>query len=843
MLLNNQLADLREENGTLKSNLASSEMRRESQTAQVTQMTQDIQGCREQLVTNSGELNVLRTQTQQLESNISKLRSELDASNQERLRIQDENNRLQKSDAHAAAQIRELEDKLSTSQVSLTSAAEERQKYIAEANEELQLAKQQAGDNYTAAKEELKQKLEGRINALEQRRTETETELKTIEEEKQKLLDQNSSYMAGINKLQADIVEYKKQIAHLQSQIPSYDELQKRQEELANRSNELQALQAQITSYEQQTIQHNSDLQQLQKGIPTQEAVDLRESELRSAQCKYTELRTCFESMQLEYAQICESDRRSLAEAIRQLDHVDVLAKSKEFVEARNAELQKKHSKLTDAIVRCLNHGGLLAQGQSLDDWLESFMLKDQRALLSRPPNAAYTGQQFLSTSNSIAHVESHRKSFEMTRQGQWPSNSHRVAARHVHLETHQGASPVPVLTDEQAPRASIPGSTGSRAGPQSMSVGIAFEASAARVQTPDNAPTSSASENPKTPANLVIASASSASRSIGHTTRSGSLRLANRKSSALSHQYKPIAQSSGLARYATVHAAEQGSQELDRSVHQPIAQFPEILDTQNECDEVDQVNKFIPEEAMRTIRTSDTDLRSQKQTKPETNRGYVAHEFSDGFDELAGIEHPKAKAVSSKYMQRTKSHLIPSLDEGRKPEAYTPKKSIPKSGSVQPLKSAMKRTRSSTAVLDNADNGLYMRNRVPVREVPSSSQALESKARSRGVNKTMIAASRETAYKRVVKGQAPKSAPLSTTVIGLRETPLQRRPSVAIEDSSPFINPPKRGGLMKRKASEISDAGLDTASKFKEPRLSLPRKPSRTVVPGSQEALGPSLR
>lgn len=322
---NNQMAELRQTNEALVIDKNTREHELQAATKQVNDLKQDLVECRGQLGAKKDELAAalatpkedprLRAQIQDLEIAANSATSQLEASNQELAKVKEELSSLQESTQRTDQQIKDCEQKLSDAHSRIKILNEEKGKCLANKQQEIdkacQEARQSIAKSAETSKANLKSKFQSEKNQLDQVVKEKEAELILVKGELRKLQEGSDENQSTANRLQEEVAQY-------------HDRF----------------------------MQQVTQLQNMQKQQMGLEDSDRHAERLESAHSEVRQLWKEIESLKSENSykiEVALRDQRRVEDALR---NSDALEKANEKLRARVRELEKQFETSNKPIIR-----------------------------------------------------------------------------------------------------------------------------------------------------------------------------------------------------------------------------------------------------------------------------------------------------------------------------------------------------------------------------------------------------------------------------------------------------------------------------------------------------------
>jgi hypothetical protein len=371
--LNNRIFELGQSNNTLVVEKMAREREIQGLANQVDELKRDLADTRGQLSSKNDELATalavpkedprLRAQIHDLETANNIVTGKFESSNQKQAKLKKELGSFQELVRGKDQKIKDWEQKLNDTQSRIRNLQEEKTKYLATKQQEIERAcseeRQRIAKAAEASKATMKMKLESEINHLEQNVKEKDDELALAKEELQKVQDESGIYINTANKLQRELALYKEQVV--------------------------------------QQIVH---LKRLEEQNPGQEDSDRLANNLQSVRNECTELRNHLESIRSENSQKFEAALRGQQAIEGNLRQIDALENENERLKERNAELQKRVEGLNEAY----NEQKALQAGYR-GDQLTTSELKD--IAFATPQGMLRLSQQTQDHRPSSAHAHS----------------------------------------------------------------------------------------------------------------------------------------------------------------------------------------------------------------------------------------------------------------------------------------------------------------------------------------------------------------------------------------------------------------------------------------------------
>ena len=371
--LNNRIFELGQSNNTLVVEKNARERDLQGLANQVDELKRDLADTRGQLSSKNDELAAalavpkedpkLRAQIQDLERAKNIVTGKFESSNQEQAKLKEELGSFQELVRGKDQKIKDCEQKLNDTQSRIRNLQEEKTKYLANKQQEIERAcseeRQRIAKAAEASKATMRMKLESEINHLEQNAKEKDAELALAKEELQKVQDESGSYINTANKLQRELALYKEQL-----------------------------------------VQQIAHVKRLEEQNPGQEDSDRLANNLQSVRNECAELRNHLESIRSDNSQNFEAALRGQQAIEGNLRQIDALENENERLKERNDELQKRVEGLNEAY----NEQKALQAGYR-GDQLTTSELKD--IALATPQGMPRLHQQTQDHRPSSAHAHS----------------------------------------------------------------------------------------------------------------------------------------------------------------------------------------------------------------------------------------------------------------------------------------------------------------------------------------------------------------------------------------------------------------------------------------------------
>jgi hypothetical protein len=312
------IAELRESNATLSAKLQSQETKCQGMTFRLDDVGRDLRSVRAQLTAKSDELvkhlvspkddPLLLSKLHNSESANCVLRGQLDTANQEINRWKADMQLLREESIPIQHQIRQLEDKLSSAHATINDAAEEKKAIIATSIANIEKARQEVARDAIAGRHDDTMRNDALVKNLERLRIEAESQLTTVQAELQKLQAENLGSVDQINSMQTEISNYHERIA------------------------------AQAT-----------EINKLEMQIPSQEQLHKRDLNLTSMQSELAEYKAKNVVLQSEHGHYLAGAHRTQQEVVEQLRQVHMLETEKDELQKQIVDLQRKYNALNDS--------------------------------------------------------------------------------------------------------------------------------------------------------------------------------------------------------------------------------------------------------------------------------------------------------------------------------------------------------------------------------------------------------------------------------------------------------------------------------------------------------------
>ena len=352
--LNERIGELREIKGTFSASLSARELHCQGLTSRIDELERDLTNYREQLAAKSDELTAalaltkedpqLRSKLYDLQNMNALLRSQIDSVGLEYSLAKESVQSSQEASARFQDQIRELDKKLSVAAVLIKRTAEEKDAYIATSKQDIEKAKKEVAEAANAAKNETGMRHAATVKNFEQRRIETELQIKVAKEDLQRCQEQNTNYAKHIDDLMTEMAGYKESLNQQASQIKDIE------------------------------VQN-----------PNREYLDTRDQNLESAHAELASLKANLEVASNEAAEKLDEARRGQAEATNQMQMMERLQEEKEELRSEFTSLQNKYDALRISASRHLTRTGDIENGGSVDAWATTVPLHTPQKM---PPPA-----------------------------------------------------------------------------------------------------------------------------------------------------------------------------------------------------------------------------------------------------------------------------------------------------------------------------------------------------------------------------------------------------------------------------------------------------------------------
>lgn len=320
--LNNRIFELGKSNDTLVAEKNSREREVQGLAYQIDELKRDLADCHSQLSSKTDELASalaapkedprLKAQIQDLESANDTVRGQLEGSSQELAKLRGELSSHQELSRRKDQQIKNWEQKLNEAQSRINTLNEEKTKFIANKQQEIETAcqaeRQRIAKAAETSKATMKMKLESEVSLLERKVKERDAELALAKEDLQKAQDGSFAQDNKANKLQQELVIYKGKLG--------------------------------------QQLAH---LKRLEEQNPGREASDRLADTLQSVRNECTELRNHLESIRNENIQNVKAALKGQQAIERNLRQLDALENENEQLKQKNVELQTRVKSLNQA--------------------------------------------------------------------------------------------------------------------------------------------------------------------------------------------------------------------------------------------------------------------------------------------------------------------------------------------------------------------------------------------------------------------------------------------------------------------------------------------------------------
>jgi hypothetical protein len=192
-LLNNRINEMRQSNHGLIAERASLEQDTQNMAKQLDEVNRDLADCRDQLRTKSNELTValavlpevplLGARVQCLESTNRELRNHLESASREITKLEGEIESVNESSTRRAQKVEELEFIYGVAQTKIKNYHEEKCKYIAEKEKEIESIHQNLKQTFEAQEIALKADFEKDVRKIDQKYKEKDVELVSVQDE------------------------------------------------------------------------------------------------------------------------------------------------------------------------------------------------------------------------------------------------------------------------------------------------------------------------------------------------------------------------------------------------------------------------------------------------------------------------------------------------------------------------------------------------------------------------------------------------------------------------------------------------------------------------------------
>ena len=320
--LNSRVLELGQSNDTLVVEKNSREREIVGLTNQVKELKRDLADCCGQLSSKTDELATalavlevnprLEAQIQDLETASNTIAGKLEDSNQELAQLRVELSSHQEISRRKDQQIKTWEHKLDETQSRIKNLNEEKTKFIANKQHEIESAcqeeRQRIAKAAEASKATMKMKLESEVSLLERKVKERDIELALAKEELQKAQDRSNDQVNNANLLQQELIIYKEKF-----------------------------------------VQQLAHLKRLEEQTPGREVSDRLAENLQSVRNECTELRNHLESIRNENSQSVKAALKGQQAIERSLRQIDALENENGELKQKNAELQSRAESLNEA--------------------------------------------------------------------------------------------------------------------------------------------------------------------------------------------------------------------------------------------------------------------------------------------------------------------------------------------------------------------------------------------------------------------------------------------------------------------------------------------------------------
>ena len=352
--LNERIGELREINGTFSASLSARELQCQGLTSRIDELERDLTNYRDQLAAKSDELTAalalpkedpqLRSKLYDLQNMNALLRSQIDSVGLEYGLAKESVQSSQEASARFQDQIRELDQKLSVAVGTIKRTAEEKDAYIAASKQDIEKAKKEIAEAANAAKNETGMRHAATVKNFEQRRIETESQLKMAKEDLQRCQEQNTNYAKHIDDLMTEMAGYKESLNQQASQIKD-----------------------------------------IEGQNPSREYLDTRDQNIESAHAELASLKADLGVASNEAAEKLDEARRGQAEAANQMQMMEKLQEEKKDLRSEITNLQNKYDTLRNSTSRYLTRTGDIENGGSVDAWATTVPLHTPQKM---PPPA-----------------------------------------------------------------------------------------------------------------------------------------------------------------------------------------------------------------------------------------------------------------------------------------------------------------------------------------------------------------------------------------------------------------------------------------------------------------------
>ena len=320
--LKNRIVELGRSNDTLVVEKNAREREAQCLANQLDELKRDLAGCRGELSAKNDELTNLlatlaedprlRAQIQDLETARNTVNGQLESANRELVKVRGELKSVQELARRKDQQMKDWEKKHIDAQARVKILQEEKNKFLASKQQEIEKAcaeeRQRIAKAGESSKATMKMKLESEVKNLEAQVKEKDSELAIVQENLQRAQDERDVSVNNIEKLQGEVLDYKeqfkRQVAHL-----------KRLEELN----------------------------------PGREVSDRLTDDLRSLRDECTELQTHLESIRSENGQNIEAVLKGQQAIETSLRQIDSLENENEELKQTNARLLQRAERLNEA--------------------------------------------------------------------------------------------------------------------------------------------------------------------------------------------------------------------------------------------------------------------------------------------------------------------------------------------------------------------------------------------------------------------------------------------------------------------------------------------------------------
>jgi hypothetical protein len=429
--LNNRISELGQTNEALAIDKNARECEMRGFEKQLDELKRDLVDCHGQLSAKNAELAAalaspkedprLRAQIQDLEAAHISVTSQLQGSNQELARLKGELCSFQESARLRDQQIKDWEQRFNDAQSRIKNLNEEKNKCLANKQQEIERACQEARQSVAksaeASKATLKMKLESEVNHLEEKIKEKDAELVLAKEELQKAREGSDVHGNKANKLRGELALYKEQFS-----------------------------------------QQIAQLKRLKDQNPGKETSDRLADTLQSIRRECAELQNHIESIRSENSQNIKAAMRGQQAIEGNLRQIDVLENEIEKLKENNAEVQKRFESLNEAYNQRRDEGQSIGVAKKINFTTTLGMVRSiqQVQKLSKDPtpslaNSNRLGSHSIGTNDTVLDGHGVDAPEDALRKAARGIGSHRAGSQ---IEQATRPSPVQVADNFETPQA-----------------------------------------------------------------------------------------------------------------------------------------------------------------------------------------------------------------------------------------------------------------------------------------------------------------------------------------------------------------------------------------------------